>query len=90
MCSPEREAPRKGFGMSSLHSIGCDPKEEKRLCVRWRDRNHEALVCTAGASALYKHPGNHFGHLDVYELGDDCRNSNLLEVGDVCMSESTP
>ena len=26
MCSPEREAPRKGFGMSFLQSIGCDLK----------------------------------------------------------------
>ena len=26
MCSPEREAPRKGFGMSFLQTIGCDLK----------------------------------------------------------------
>ena len=29
--------------MSFLHSIGCDPKEEKRLCVRWRDETTRRL-----------------------------------------------
>ena len=50
-CSLELEAPRKGFRISFLHSIWCDPKEGKRLRVSWRDQKHGAFVCTTGASA---------------------------------------
>ena len=34
---------------------------EEAVC-KMEGRNHEAFVCTAGASALYKHPGDHSGH----------------------------
>ena len=49
-CSLELEAPRKGFRISFLHSTGCNPKEGKGLRVSWRGRNHQAFICTTGAS----------------------------------------
>ena len=88
--SPSEGVRHEFFTQYRVRSQG----REEAVC-KMEGPEPQAFVCTAGASALYKHPATTpatktIPHPDVYGLGGDCRNSNLLEAGDVCMSESTP